>query len=73
MATTLWPERVQALGNAVPETDVGRQPVDEHEGDGARVAQTLLEVQRDSGCHFDSSLVRDCGRVRGGLTHGRQS
>ena len=41
--------------------------MDEHEGDGVGFAQTLLKVQRDSGCHFDSSLVRDCGRVRGGL------
>ena len=55
-------ERVEPLGHAVPETDVGRQPVDEHEGRGARVAEPLLDVQRDSGRHFDAPLVRYCRR-----------
>ena len=73
MANTRVAERVEALGHAVPQADIGRQPVDEHEGRRARVAEALLHVQGNSGRHFDASLDWDGHWSRWGLTHGRQS
>ena len=51
-------ERVKPLRHAVPQTDVGRQPVDEHEGNRGRLTLPKLDVQRDAGRHLDAPLAQ---------------
>ena len=49
---------VEVLGYAVPESRVGRQTMDEHEGNGRLVADPDLDVQLDTRGDHDATLDR---------------
>ena len=62
---------VQTLGHRVPQAEVGRQAMDEHEGYGVRIAVIPLHVERDVRCDRYPSLARPHGRsLRGLVRHG---
>jgi len=63
--------RVKMLGHAVPQPGVGRQPVNEDEGDGVGISAPLLDVQRDARRDHNASLDGRRREGRGRLCHGR--
>ena len=54
----------QSLPHPVPEPQVGREPVDEHEGRPGRVAGPPLDVETDAPLHHHACRDRPLDRVR---------